>query len=82
MRFVEENNVKFIKLAFCEKCNDLLPYFIMEKHQVYFPGVAATCKGGFLTDTLKALKFKAKCETDFFDPERLFQGVRLVRQIK
>lgn len=39
---------------------------IMEKHQVYFPGVAATCKGGFLTDTLKALKFKAKCETDFF----------------
>ncbi len=55
---------------------------IMEKHQVYFPGVAATCKGGFLTDTLKALTFKAKCETDFFDPERLFQGLRLVRQIK
>lgn len=56
---------------------------IMEKHQEeYFPGVAATCKGGFLADTLKALKFKAKCRTDFFDPERLFQGLRLVRQIK
>ncbi len=55
---------------------------VMEKHQVYFPGVAATCKGGFLADTLKALTFKAKCRTDFFDPERLFQGLRLVRQIK
>lgn len=55
---------------------------IMEKHQTYFSGVAATCKGGFLADTLKALKFNARCRTDISNPERLFQGLRLVRQIR
>jgi formylglycine-generating enzyme len=39
-----------------------------------------SCKGGFLTDSLKALNFDEKCSD--FDRMKTFQGLRLVRQIK
>ncbi len=39
-----------------------------------------SCKGGFLTDSLKALNFDEKCND--FDRMKTFQGLRLVRQIK
>lgn len=42
---------------------------------------AIYCKGVFLTDSLKALRFGSSCD-DFVVSMKVFQGLRLVRKIK
>ena len=43
---------------------------------------ATACKGGFLTDSLKALNFGAHCDNGVGGGLGTYQGLRLVRQIK
>lgn len=43
---------------------------------------AIYCKGGFLTDSLKALRFGSYCSNEHGTALKVFQGLRLVRKIK
>lgn len=43
---------------------------------------AIYCKGGFLTDSLKALRFGSYCHNKHGMALKVFQGLRLVRKIK
>lgn len=43
---------------------------------------AIYCKGGFLTDSLKALRFGSYCYNEHGTALKVFQGLRLVRKIK
>lgn len=43
---------------------------------------AIYCKGGFLTDSLKALRFGSYCSNERGSALKAFQGLRLVRKIK
>ncbi len=44
--------------------------------------LAIYCKGGFLTDSLKALRFGSYCHNNYGMALKVFQGLRLVRKIR